>query len=57
METALAGTNNCPKCGKDMAIRPGAVLRCDERECVFWRVDFPRDNSFRPKDQPNPEKW
>jgi len=28
----------CPKCKKDMAIRPGAVFRCAEKECAYWRV-------------------
>lgn len=30
----------CPNCGKDMAPRPGAVLRCGEERCPYWRVAF-----------------
>lgn len=30
----------CPKCGKDMEPKPGAVLLCYEQVCVFWRIGF-----------------
>lgn len=30
----------CPKCGKDMEPKPGAVLTCREEVCVFWRLGF-----------------
>jgi hypothetical protein len=33
-----APRNICPKCGKDMTIRPGAILTCGESICVYWRA-------------------
>lgn len=32
--------NDCPLCGKDMTIRPGAVYTCNRNPCAFARIGF-----------------